>query len=71
MKGAFEGSSLFCYCAGMQCVAITATGNPCKIPGEEGRGGLCHTHDPNGKYQQQHPKFAEAVAKIQRDGRAF
>ncbi len=51
----------------MQCVAVTATGRPCKILGEEVRGGLCHTHDPNGAYQQQHPKFAEAVAKIQRD----
>lgn len=53
------------YCLGVQCVAKTATGIPCRIPGEESRGGLCHTHDPNGKYQLQHPKFAAAVAKIQ------
>jgi hypothetical protein len=49
----------------MQCVAKTSTGNPCKVKGEEIRNGLCHVHDPNGKYQVQHPKFAEAVKKIQ------
>lgn len=49
----------------MQCKAKTATGKPCRIPGEESRDGLCHTHDPNGKYQLQHPKFAEAVKRIQ------
>jgi len=37
----------------------------CKVVGEESRGGLCHVHDPNGKYQVQHPKFAEAVKRIQ------
>jgi hypothetical protein len=49
----------------MQCVAKTATGKLCKVVGEESRGGLCHVHDPNGKYQLQHPKFAEAVKRIQ------
>lgn len=49
----------------MQCVAKTATGKPCRILGEEARNGLCHVHDPNGQYQIQHPKFAEAVRKIQ------
>jgi hypothetical protein len=49
----------------MQCVAKTATGIPCKIVGEESRAGLCHVHDPKGKYQIQHPKFAEAVKRLQ------
>jgi hypothetical protein len=49
----------------MECIAKTSTGNPCKVRGEESRNGLCHVHDPNGKYQVQHPKFAEAVKKIQ------
>lgn len=49
----------------MQCRAKTATGNPCRVPGEESRDGFCHVHDPNGKYQQQHPEFAKAVKRIQ------
>jgi len=67
VKGGFEGSSLFCYCAGMQCIAVTVSGNPCKINGEEARGGLCHWHDPKGKYQEQHLAVAKGIAKRQRD----
>jgi hypothetical protein len=51
----------------MQCVAVTATGKPCRIHGEEARGGLCHTHDPKGKYQEQHPAVAKGIAKRQRE----
>ena len=49
----------------MKCWAKTATGKPCRVPGEESRDGLCHVHDPNGKYQLQHPDFAKAVKLIQ------
>jgi len=36
----------------MKCPAITSKGLPCAVPGEAARGGWCHIHDRNGKYQQ-------------------
>ena len=37
----------------MQCKARTSKGRQCNIPGEIARGGYCHVHDPNGKFQRQ------------------
>ena len=35
------------------CKATTKKKKPCPIPAEEWRNGLCHVHDPDGKFRQQ------------------
>ncbi len=37
-----------------KCKAITKKNKPCPIPAEEWRtSGMCHVHDPNGKFKIQ------------------
>lgn len=40
-----------------RCVASTKDGDQCRLYCEPWRGrALCHVHDPDGVYAQQHPK---------------
>lgn len=55
----------------LQCPARTKAGTPCPIPGEIARDGLCHVHDPGGKFRQnKQTKPSRKVKQRRREARA-